>query len=109
MALREGLLAVLAGVTLGYLLCVGLDARLPSWPFNGAFTPLAVVNLALITVALTGCRGARAWQVGVVALGGASRRIARVLQRPGAYLALKDEGVLVLLAQEGLIIFAYYD
>src|SRR5690606_23715057 len=29
-------------------------------------------NLALITVALTGCRGARAWQVGVVALGGAS-------------------------------------
>lgn len=35
-----------------------------------------------------------------------SRRITRAVPRRGAYLALKDEGVLVVLPQKGLIITA---
>lgn len=38
---------LMSGSTLAYLLAVLLGLLLPSWPFNGFFTPLAAVSLAL--------------------------------------------------------------
>jgi len=41
------LVGVMSGSTLAYLLAVLIGLLLPSWPFNGFFTSLALVSLAL--------------------------------------------------------------
>ncbi|MDD0842131.1 hypothetical protein [Pseudomonas sp. Gutcm_11s] len=38
---------LMGGSNLAYLLAVMLSLLLPSWPFNGFFTPLAVMSLLL--------------------------------------------------------------
>lgn len=37
-----------------------------------------------------------------------ARRIHAAMQRPGAFYSIKDEGMLLIIPEEGLIVFGYY-